>query len=376
MRLAIISLHLHSNIGGILQSYALQTTLERMGNDVKIVDSVSDPGKLPLWKISFLFVKWALKRLLRRPALPPTWNAELCAKYTFIAKYLHLTGSRDFSALSRDDFDGFVVGSDQVWRQRFFSGGRPRGESEIYEFLSFAKGWRGIRRAAYAASFGEAEWNYPEHEIAPCAKLAKMFDAVSVREDSAVGLCREYLGVEAQHVVDPTMLLNKEDYCKLIDVAGELRPCKELFCYVLDSNSDKWRVVRSAASRLNMGLTSITGVTSYFHRLPGEIRFAKVEEWLRCFRDAQCVITDSFHGSVFSIIFGKPFVVISNAGRGSTRMESLMRMFGLSERLIDNPAKADPEKVAALLRKPSDVSGRLLTLRGEAEAFLHSALAR
>lgn len=374
MRLAIISLHMHSNIGGILQSYALQTALERMGNKVAIVDSVEDPGQLPSWKACLLFIKWAVKRLLRRPAFPPTWNAELCVKYTFIAKYLHLTGSRDFSALSREDFDGFVVGSDQVWRQRFFSGGRPRSAAEIYEFLSFAKVWQGIRRVAYAASFGEAEWNYPDSETAPCAELAKMFDAVSVREDSATVLCREYLGVEAKHVIDPTMLLDKDDYCGLIEAAGELRPCNDMFCYVLDSNADKWRLTRSAAKLLNMRLTSIAGVTSYFHSLPGEIRFAKVEEWLRCFRDAKCVVTDSFHGSVFSIIFGKPFVVISNAGRGSTRMESLMRMFGLNHRLIDDPAKAKPEEVASLLSKPCDVSATLESLRAEARAFLSSAL--
>ncbi len=374
MRLAIISLHLHSNIGGILQSYALQTALERMGNEVTIVDSVESPGRLPKWKLCLLFTKWAIKRLLRRPAFPPTWSAELRAKYPFISRYLHLTGSRDFSALSRKDFDGFVVGSDQVWRQRFFSGGRPRPATEIYEFLSFAKEWRGIRRVAYAASFGEAEWNYPDNETAPCAELAKMFDAVSVREDSAAMLCREYLGVEAKHVIDPTMLLKKEDYCRLIEAAGQLRPCNDIFCYVLDSNADKWRLTRSAAKLLNMKLTTIAGVTSFFHTFPGEIRFAKVEEWLRCFRDAKCVVTDSFHGCVFSIIFDKPFVVISNAGRGSTRMESLTRMFGLNDRLIDDPAKAKPEPVAALLSKPADVSARLESLRAEAYAFLRSAL--
>lgn len=111
--------------------------------------------------------------------------------------------------IRRGQYDAFVVGSDQIWRPHFF----PHIEEA---FLSFARGWD-VKRVAYAPSFGTDTWEYSAAQTARCARLLKDFDAVSVREQSGVALCRRHLGVSARHVPDPTMLLPASDYSAIID---------------------------------------------------------------------------------------------------------------------------------------------------------------
>ena len=104
----------------------------------------------------------------------------------------------DFNALNPNDFDAFIVGSDQVWRRLYMP--------DIYrEYLSFAEGWN-VRRISYAASFGTEEWEYSPLETTECRRLLQKFDAVSVREASGVSLCKKHFGVEAVHVVTITAL--------------------------------------------------------------------------------------------------------------------------------------------------------------------------
>ena len=172
-----------------------------------------------------------------------------------------------------------------------------------------------------------------------CSALAKKFDGLSVREDSGVVLCKTHLGVDAKHVLDPTMLLEKEEYEDVVNKENEPESNGNLFYYFLDDNAEKQNLIRAIEHGCNK--VSFNCMPSKKIKNGKEIKniedyiYPSPTKWLRSFIDADMVVTDSFHGTVFSIIFNKPFWVIYNAHRGNTRFDSLLRLFGLDERIID-----------------------------------------
>ena len=271
---------------------------------------------------------------------------------------------------ARQRYDAYVVGSDQVWRP-IYSPCQPDF------FLGFLPGEARMRRVAYAASFGTDKWEFSPKLAARCRALAGKFDAVSVRESGGVGLCRAHLGVAAEHVLDPTLLHGHEAYERLVGEAGEARSAGDFFCYVLDRSAETEALKRSVAAEL--------GVTAFevMPRVPGAAPagtpmadrvFPPVTAWLRAFMDAEYVLTDSFHGSVFSILFHRPFVALGNAGRGQARFRSLLGLFGLEDRLVTTGRAED---VVSKLREPVDwarVDGIKREWQVKSTEFLRKAL--
>lgn len=334
MKIAILTLPLNTNYGGILQAYALQVVLERMGHDVCLIEKRRKPLHLPLWKAPFAYGKRVLKNLIGRPfpifyeqkvnrEIPIMWqNTD-----KFIDKYIKRRIVEDFSEIKEIDFDAIVVGSDQIWRSDFI-------QTIEQSYLDFTEGWN-IKRIAYAASFGTKEWRYTEHQTENCSRLIKNFDAVSVRERSGVSLCRDHLGVQAVHVLDPTMLLGTDDYIRLFMEAGTPDSKGNLLCYILDEMPGKIELIGKIAEEQGLTPFRANAKEEKNINIPLDERIQPpVENWLRGFYDAKYVVTDSFHACVFSILFNKPFTVIGNAARGMSRFDSLLEMFGLKNRLI------------------------------------------
>ena len=229
-----------------------------------------------------------------------------------------------------NEFDVFIVGSDQVWR--------PTYSYVPTYFLEFTKDMP-VKRIAYAASFGVDHCDEYEPEILRrCRISAKRFDAISVREDSGVKLCRDFLGVDAIHLLDPTMLLEKKDYLMLIEEADKNISENLLMCYILDNNPKVSNIVQILAEKLGLIPLEIIPHHDSTIGLKNNLRkeLPSISTWLAGFRDAKFIITDSFHGTVFSIIFNKPFLVIANSKRGLTRFSSLLRIFDLEDRVITN----------------------------------------
>lgn len=192
-------------------------------------------------------------------------------------------------------------------------------------FLGFAKDFKCIK-ASYAASFGTEFWEYTEKQTRDCKSLIKNFKKISVREPSGIDLCKKYLGVEADLVLDPTLLLSKVDYIKLIDSTPKYCDKPFLAAYVLNGNENIKRRIATKAIELNLAPVYINADSD-----------AKltVEQWLSIFRDSDYVITDSFYGSLFSFIFEKKFDFISNQERGASRfkvIEELLKQRGIEER--------------------------------------------
>ena len=369
MKIGILTLPLHTNYG------ALQTVLERMGHDVVVFQNDYDgiirlPARkrLLIWGKRFLrkikgnsspvFLEWQKKKEL-----------PVVTQYVqqFINQKIHTYKVDYLTSIPNGEFYAIVVGSDQIWRRSYT---RRIWKTDIQNaFLRFASEWK-IKRIAYAASFGNDRWDYSVKETTECASLAKNFDGISVREDTGIPLCSKYLGVKVEHVLDPTMLLSKDDYIKLIEQSGVPKNEGALFSYILDRNAEIDRFVSRVAKDYNMNPYFITLSADY--SMPVEKRIKpSVETWLRCFYDAELVVTDSFHGGVFSIIFGKPFIALGNANRGMSRFNSLLRMFGLEDHLIIEIKNYSSQKS---YRLPDNLNRSLSFLQEKSYDFLIKAL--
>lgn len=350
MRIGVLALQLRYNFGGILQAYALQKTLNKLGHKVIHID-LHRYVTLGAWYRKYpIYLKRAMRKYLfgenlivrTDVAINNATNTISTHTEQFINKYINRFFTKDFSNITKENFDAFIVGSDQVWRPQYFF-------SKIENaYLDFAKEWD-VKRIAYAASFGTDEWEYNEEQTINCTSLLKKFDAVSVRESSATVLCKEKLGAKALHVLDPTMLLGKEDYIKLFKETDTVQSNGNLFCYILDESIEKDTIINSISKE--KGLTPFYVNSKYNNaEAPLEERIQQpVEKWLRAFYDAEFIITDSFHACVFSIIFNKPFIVYGNKERGYARFESLLTLFELEDRLVSSP-----DEVNKMLQTPID----------------------
>jgi exopolysaccharide biosynthesis predicted pyruvyltransferase EpsI len=193
---------------------------------------------------------------------------------------------------------------------------------------------------SYAASFGTENLEYEYETIQRCTELLECFNAVSVRESSAVTMCEEWLDCDrAVHVLDPVMLLDADTYRALASSASE-HPCEgKVATYILDRTPEKQAVVDFMARVSGCEVADLSVRSDM--KLPASKRVVPpIEDWLAGFMDARCVVTDSFHGCVMSILFHKPFVAVGNSRRGMARLESLLAMFGLDMRLVQG---IDPE---------------------------------
>ncbi len=339
MKIGILTLPLHTNYGGILQAYALQTVLERMGHDVKVIDR---PWRKRInWlKFPLQLLKRSIKRFVFRKNVAifteKEWNKNqiIVEKNTreFINRYIHTYRVDKLSDIKEDNFDVIVVGSDQVWRPKYF---HLFYKNIVDAFLAFAENWN-IKRIAYAPSFGTDEWEFTKEETIKCKSLIKRFDFVSVREKSGVNLCKKYLDTDVEWVLDPTLLLQQSDYTNLIKGAN-LSQCKGgLFCYILDMTKEKMDIIQKYAKNRGLVPDIIEISKNNKNYLLNEGNVPTVEQWLFYFYNARFVITDSFHGCVFSIIFGKPFMALANSKRGLSRIQSLFEMLELQDHLVIN----------------------------------------
>lgn len=328
MRIAILTLRVDNNYGGHLQRYALMQVLKEMGHEPVVLffrsTWVHDSPIVRFKKAT----KNLIKALIGRKHNPVMywkhedyrWEELRAHAYPFFERYVKhsplLCSEQDlYKFVDSEEFDGFVVGSDQVWRKAY----TQRWGVEHF-FLDFAP--KGTKRIAYAASFGLLEMEYDVEESKRLGNLYRQLNAVSLREESGLDILKRHGWNEpqAELVVDPTMLLSKEHYLGLIR-NGNTHPSKgNLFCYVLDRNEELDALVHMIATERML--------IPFSASIDGEDRMS-VEQWLRSFADAEYVVTNSYHGVVFSLIFNKPFYLVENKQRGNARFASLTKMFGV-----------------------------------------------
>ena len=376
MKIGILTQPLHANYGGLLQNYALQQTLVRAGHEVETIDWGGGSGlRAMLYRMKERVLHAFLPNRFSPLKYKPNNNEQAIIQRNtnhFINTYINHTEaihSYDgfVSQAAKGKYDAYVVGSDQCWRP-CYNAFLPS------MFLDFVLD-KQVKRIAYAASFGTDKWEFTPQQTAVCAPLAKKFDMVSVREDSGVKLCKEHLGVDAVHVLDPTMLLTKEDYIQLIENEKEPKSDGTLFNYILDPDAKKSAFIHKVVKANGLKAFQVLPKYQTETRTKDDVKnriedcvFPGVTTWLRAFMDAEMTIVDSFHGMVFSIIFNKPFWAIGNVSRGMSRFTSLLKMFHLEDRLLDADNLDDVD-----FSKPIDwtkVNGILEEKREECKSLL------
>lgn len=343
-----MTLPLASNYGGILQCYALQTVLERMGHEVVVLDrTFAAPSAGLILRRCGSVLKCLVRRYIRGQkniAILSPWSqtylidksrlTDCSVLLKFVRKHINITRPlRSSEALlkrvKRQKLDCLIVGSDQVWRECYspfltdcFAGFFPPDDKML--------------KITYGASFGTSENPISEQMLETCKSLSSRFDAISVREKSAVGLMEQYFGKHAELVLDPTLLLGAEDY--VIERSKSACPVTAeqdtLVSYVLDTDGQKAKIANDVACELGlkesfMGLSPKKSDGSPDKMIP-------VQFWLDNFRNASFVVTDSFHGCVFSVINRKPFIAIVNHSRGADRFVSMLSQLGLEGRMVND----------------------------------------
>ena len=334
MKIGIVTLSLHTNYGGLLQAYALQTALRCMGHEVEHLQlSAEFPTLHPSWKMPMVYCKRAIRKFFCGEHNIPIFihPHKWIRKNTdaFIASNIHpryLNGEEWKEELS-NEYDAIIFGSDQIWR--------PIYAYPIEKYFGSFLGNSKIKRVSYAASFGTEENEYSGNQQKTCSELLKKFSAVSVREKSAVAICKERFEVDAKHVLDPTMLLSSEDYIPIFEQANTPISKGSLAIYVLDRNPQIDAFIKKQSTQKSLIPFRTNSKVENHNAKLSERQQPPVERWLRSFHDAEFVITDSFHACVFSILFHKPFICIGNKSRGMSRFDSLLSMFGQENRLVD-----------------------------------------
>ena len=254
--------------------------------------------------------------------------------------------------------DCYLVGSDQTWNP-FISREMTRGF-----FLDF--GDNKVLRTTYAASFGMSEWEDSKWMSAEDAKqLLGRFDFISIRETSGVKLLREKFGVkDVTQVIDPALLFPHYD-----ELTGAMTLGDELILYKLVNSANYYEHARQLGQLLDCPLRSIGSI----RRIKG-VRCAypeSLEGWMRRLASARYVVTDSFHGTVVSLLYGRQFIICVGDPKRITRIQSLLAQLGLEDRILLDTDSI--EKMAERLNAPIDyetVHLRLQTLRAESFEYM------
>ena len=357
MKAGVLTFHNSLNCGAVLQAYALQTILQRLGVKVYVLDFLRKRDNVKCFSAESLS---ALYHSLRRLVL----ERIRIGKYArFRRRVLNLTRTIRASDQMPTEFDVFLVGSDQVWNP-------VNNERNMHFFLDFVP--CGKKRIAYAASCGAK--SFPTDYEDQMKPLLGKFNAISVREQEAIPMLERLTGLSPSLVCDPSLLLDAEDYLR---IASARRQVKEPYVcvYVIGQHGKALAIARNIADRIGVRRIVILGNRRAEWRLPDVGREKNVymygpSEFLRYVSDAEFVVTNSFHGTAFSLVFNKEFVSALNGTEGDGRMLTLLDRVGLRSRALLPTWKGLPEAAIDY----NKVVGRLGVLRAESLMFLKEAL--
>lgn len=325
MKIGILTFHRAVNYGASLQAYALKKYIEKQKLDVEIVDYrckyIEDLYNNPFSKGNSF--KGKLKNIL-------TWKIQKKRNEKFdifIKEYLKceektsLFNKNDLKEKEKE-LDKIIVGSDQVW-STFCT------NNDTSYYLDFVE--NNAKKFSYAASFGIAKEEYSNNES--LKKLISDFSGVSVREKVAYDLLKKVNGIESSVCLDPTFLLEKSEWEQLTRTVNEE---KYILVYSLSMPEAIVKYAEKMAKEKNIKVIYFTLNNLFSLKKQNNVITGSPLDFISYLSNAEYVITNSFHGTAFSLIFNKDFTVLKNANKNhdNSRLENILSIAGTEERMI------------------------------------------
>ena len=338
MKIGILNMqYSRHNYDALLQAAVLESYIRGLLPDATVEHIDARPaGMRPtsLFRQGGALVKRLIRGVLGKcPKMPSVGNYDVFSD--FRSQHLQLTRNSyiDQEDFAREnwDYDLVVVGSDQVFRIQFM---KSRADAFFLRFLP-----ESCRRVAYAASFGVDTWEGTDDPqfTAKIRGALEQFEAISVRESSGVNICRDTFGLDAVHALDPTLLVGRAYFDKIIEDSGVAINAPDWSVHCISNDAPFISEVPELALKFNKTLEDIYYKRVQHWPLPARVNFSSVPEWLAYIRDTkELVFTDSFHGVCFCILFEKEFLVFTSKDKGQGRMTSLLGMLGLEHRICSS----------------------------------------
>ncbi|NJO18205.1 MAG: polysaccharide pyruvyl transferase family protein [Thioploca sp.] len=326
--IALITTHNVGNYGALLQAFATQKILSQYG-EVETINYFNPHFQSRLDPIRFGLSIRSIKILIHDLLRLKDRNKATKQFKNFIESNMNLSKlvtRQDIQNGAINYFDVYVCGSDQIWNPNVVS---KDGKLDPIYFLNFAN--KPARKISYASSMGGHRLTDSEQE--QVKDLLKDFTTISVRESDTQEVLSQLLKREVFHVLDPTLLLSKEEWFKVLEIDKNYRTQKEdyILVYMLPRVPLIKKVVKFFVKKLEAKVVTLEQKFKSFIKADVHIRDAGPIEFIELFANARFVITNSFHGVCFSINFKKPFVAVSGGGN---RVENLLNLFSLKERVI------------------------------------------
>lgn len=346
-KIAILTWLHNGNYGSILQAYALQRYLRNEGYEVTNIDlcpSVLEKLK-NCWKQGNPFLSLVKEKKVSYDARkacskPKDVESRLKKFDDFLTDEFCLSHIyRKFGDLKdiANIYDAYICGSDQIWSPMLLS------PSYYFDFLPESD-----KKIAYACSFGMSF--IPEQKKERIAKWLDRFSSISVREDAGVKIVGELTNKDAVINVDPTMLLNAEEWDKLVTLD---RPVAEpyMLCYFLSYNEEQWQKAQNVALEKGLKMVVIPATKESYQKGDKVISDVGPIDWVNLIKHADMVATDSFHGCVFSIIYQRQFMVFkrfsdNNKLSQNSRVYTLLSAYGLENSLVDQLDTFQPAEIS------------------------------
>ena len=340
MKIGIITLHGENNYGAALQTVALKMFLDRYG-DVNVINYSSDLGVTPFSSIFIEEKPYAKQKLdttmfrlleqereIKKAMLP----LERVYKFNkFIKTYANITKAYSYKELQEQKmevFDVYVSGSDQIWNPRL------TGMDSVF-FSHYAP--QKVRKISYASSIGNYEFD--QNEATLMREYLSDFTHISTREKDAIKILENISGKEITCVLDPVLLLTKKEWKRKFKIKEIAEPY--ILVYNMYMNPKIFEIAHTIAEKRKVKIFNIRNWHCASENIESNIYIDKhftgagPLEFLELFYNASFIITDSFHGTAFSINFNKDFLSVLPAA-GPSRIKNLLNLVGLKERLITN----------------------------------------
>lgn len=321
---AIVSLYGNSNFGNKLQNYAVQEILKKEGlNTVNIVNvPCLNNNKVNHTEVIKLYIKGWFRYILKgdkiKDCVDPKDPKE--RKKNFLEFNKKIANSKHFFSFSRlqefDKYDYYFVGSDQIWNPIY------GGLSDL-DLLTFTQ----KKKIAISASFGIEE--IPLDYKGRVEQYISKFDAISVREEAAKSIIERITNrQDVEVLIDPTMMLQKEEWDRIVKKPREMLPDKYIVCYFLGTETKEYiSAIHKIAAEKDCEIIDLSNLESEFY-------CCGPSEFVYLIKTAEFVCTDSFHASVFSILYNRPFLVFDRNGKHTgmgSRINTLLKTFHLEK---------------------------------------------